>query len=167
MRATGRVPSRQARGLPPASPDLTELRGARLLNRETCGPIIPLVVLERSYSFRPLADQRTLEQAITKHLRNEIDPIAVGRNPGRLVKTLSIEARTAETAEGLRNALAIFNAEVIEQYPETFVVRVDLSPYGGADINSVLSAIQQYVAARQAGSALIDLDGRSYMMEGP
>jgi hypothetical protein len=32
------------------------------------------------------------------------------------VKTLSIEARTAD---GLRTALAIFNAEVIEQDPET------------------------------------------------
>jgi hypothetical protein len=83
------------------------------------------------------------------------------------VKTLSIEARTAEMAHGLRTALAIFNAEVIEQDPETFVVTVPLSPYGKADINSVLSAIQQYVAERQAGSAQIDLDGRTYMMEAP
>jgi hypothetical protein len=82
------------------------------------------------------------------------------------MKTLSIEARTAETAQGLRNALANFNAEVIEQ-DETFVVRVDLSPYGGVDIDSVLTAIQQYVAECQAGSALIDLDGRTYMMEAP
>jgi hypothetical protein len=82
------------------------------------------------------------------------------------VRTLSIEARTAETAQGLRSALANFNAELIER-DETFVVRVDLSPYGGVDINSALTAIQQYVADGQAGSALIDLDGRTYMMEAP
>jgi hypothetical protein len=84
-----------------------------------------------------------------------------------LVKTLSIEARTAETAQALRSALAAFNAEMIEQGPETFVVRVDLSPNSDTDIGSVLSAIQQYVAEQQAGSALIDLDGRTYMMESP
>ncbi|HEV8103847.1 MAG TPA: hypothetical protein VGP69_08945 [Gaiellaceae bacterium] len=81
------------------------------------------------------------------------------------MKTLSIEARTTETAEGLRSALANFNTEVIEQDAETFVVRVDLSLHGGVDIGSVLTAIRQYVASCQAGSALIDLDGRTYMME--
>ena len=81
------------------------------------------------------------------------------------MKTLSIEARTAETAQGLCSALANFEPEVVEQDPETFVVSVDLSLSGGADIGSVLSAIQQYVASCHAGSALIDLDGRTYMME--
>jgi hypothetical protein len=81
------------------------------------------------------------------------------------MKSLSIEARTAETAERLRSALADFEPKVIEQDPETFVVTVGLSPYGGADIGSVLSAIQRYIANCQAGSALIELDGRTYMME--
>jgi hypothetical protein len=80
---------------------------------------------------------------------------------------LSIEARTADTAQGLRSALATFNAEVVEQDPETFLVRVDLSPYGGVDIGAVLTAVQQYVAECQAGSALVDLDGCTYMMEAP
>jgi hypothetical protein len=35
------------------------------------------------------------------------------------MKRLSIEARTAETAEGLRSALANFKLEVIEQDAET------------------------------------------------
>ena len=81
------------------------------------------------------------------------------------MKSLSIEARTAETADRLRSALADFDPEVIEQDPETFVVRVDLSLHGGAGIGSVLSAIQRYIASYQAGSALIELDGRTYMME--
>ena len=81
------------------------------------------------------------------------------------MKSLSIEARTAETAQGLRSALADFEPEVIEQDPEAFVVRVDLSPYGGSDIGSVLSAIQRYIASCQARSALIELDGRTYMIE--
>jgi hypothetical protein len=82
------------------------------------------------------------------------------------MKMLSIEARTAETAQGLRGALANFEPEVIEQDDaETFVVRVNLSPSGGADVASVLSAIQKYVASRQVGSALINLDGHTYMME--
>jgi hypothetical protein len=83
------------------------------------------------------------------------------------MKTLSIEARTAETAQGLRSALADFEPEVIEQDQETFAVRVDLALYGGADIGSVLRAIQQYVASYQTGSALIDLDGCTYTMEAP
>ena len=76
------------------------------------------------------------------------------------MKTLSIEAPTAETAQSLRRALADFEPKVIEQ--ERFVVRVDLA---NADVGSVLSAIQHYVASCQAGSALIDLDGDTYMME--
>jgi hypothetical protein len=83
------------------------------------------------------------------------------------MKTLSIEARTAETAQGLRSALADFGPKVIEQDPETFVVRVDLSPHGGADIGSVLRAVQQYVRSCQAASALIELDGRTYTIEAP
>jgi hypothetical protein len=78
------------------------------------------------------------------------------------MKTLSIEARTAETAESLRRALADFEPEVIEQDTETFVVGVDLAD---AEVGSVLSAIQHYVASCQAGSALIDLDGDTYIME--
>lgn len=76
------------------------------------------------------------------------------------MKTLSIEAPTAETAQSLRRALADFEPKVIEE--ERFVVRIDLA---NADVGSVLSAIQNYVASCQAGSALIDLDGRTYMME--
>jgi len=76
------------------------------------------------------------------------------------MKTLSIEAPTAETAQSLRRALADFEPKVIEE--ERFVVRIDLA---NADVGSVLSAIQNYVASCQAGSALIDLDGDTYMME--
>ncbi len=81
------------------------------------------------------------------------------------MRTLSIQARTAETAQCLHNALATFGAEVIEQ-DDTFAVRVDLS-HGGADIGSLLNAIQRYVAECQAGSALIHLDGRTYTMAAP
>jgi hypothetical protein len=82
------------------------------------------------------------------------------------MKMLSIEAHTADTAQALRRALAAFEADVIEQDPEGFVVRVDLSPFG-ADIGPVLRVIQRYVAGCEAGSALIDLDGRTYTMESP
>ena len=78
------------------------------------------------------------------------------------MRTLSIQARTAETAHHLHKALATFGAEVIQQ-DDTFAVRVDLS-HGGAEIGSLLNVIQRHVAEWQAGSALIDLDGRTYTM---
>jgi hypothetical protein len=78
------------------------------------------------------------------------------------MKTLAIEAPTAETAQSLRRALADFAPAVIEQDAVAFVVRVDLA---GADVGSVLSAIQHYVASSQSKSALIDLDGDTYMLE--
>ena len=84
---------------------------------------------------------------------------------GRRMRTLSIQARTAETAHHLHNALATFGAEVIEQ-DDTFAVRVDLSD-AGADIASLLNAIERYVADCEAGPALIDLDGRTYTMAAP
>lgn len=77
-----------------------------------------------------------------------------------------MEIRTAEKARDLREALANFNAELTEQAPGTYSVRVDLSQ-AGADIASVLHAVQQYVTSAELGSALIDLDGCTYTMETP
>ena len=159
MGATGRVPCRQARGVP----DLTgtSRRSTRRRAAEAHHPsrlARGMLAVQTGSSGRP-------SRAITERLRSEIDPIAVGCNPRGRMKSLSIEARTAETAQGLRSALADFEPEVIEQDPKTFVVRVDLSPYGGSDIGSVLSAIQRYIASCQARSALIELDGRTYMIE--
>jgi hypothetical protein len=100
---------------------------------------------------------------MTKHLHGEISPIAVRWKAGR-VKRLSIETGSAEEADGLRGALAPFSPEVTERTHETFVVQVDLSSRGH-EVGSILHAIQEYVTARQAGPALIDWDGRTYLME--
>jgi hypothetical protein len=98
---------------------------------------------------------------LTNRLQSEIDPIAV-RWKACMVKTLSIEAASAEAAYGLHSALAPFGPELMER--ETFVVRVDLSNRED-EVGSVLHAIQEYVNARQGGPALIDWDGRTYSME--
>lgn len=82
------------------------------------------------------------------------------------MRTLSIEMGTAEKARDLWTALASFNAELTEQPPETYVVRVDLSR-AGTDITRLLNAIREYVVNAQAGFAMIDLDGKTYMLETP
>jgi predicted secreted protein len=79
------------------------------------------------------------------------------------MRTLSIEVRTVDTAYGLRSALAGFDAEVVEQAGDLFV-KVDLSD-GCVDIVSVLRAIQEFVTHRQGAPTLIDLDGKTYLMD--
>jgi hypothetical protein len=80
------------------------------------------------------------------------------------MKTLSIEVRTVDTAYGFSSALVAFNAEVIDQAGGGFLVKVDLSD-GRADIVSVLNAIHQYVSSSDVGPPVIDMDGRTYIME--
>jgi hypothetical protein len=80
------------------------------------------------------------------------------------VRTLSIEAASSASAQSLRVALAPFGADLIEHEGSGTVVRVKLSGANG-EITALLNAIQDYVSARSQGPTVIELDGRSYLMD--
>jgi hypothetical protein len=79
------------------------------------------------------------------------------------MRTLAIEARSRESAEGLRGALVAFDVELIENADGKIVVQVPLGG-GSAEIVAVLNAIQQYVE-QDREPAVIEMDGRSYLMD--
>ena len=80
------------------------------------------------------------------------------------MRTLSIEADSTESAQSICAALSAFGAEVLEREDRGTVVRVKLTGSSG-EIVSLLNAIQDYVSARSTGTAVIELDGRSYLMD--
>jgi hypothetical protein len=82
------------------------------------------------------------------------------------VVTLSIEAASSESASALCEALAEFGARVVERESGVLVVRVKLGGASG-QIVAVLNAIQEYVTAREGGPTMIELNGRSYLMDAP
>jgi hypothetical protein len=82
------------------------------------------------------------------------------------MRTISIEAASPESAHVLSAALAAFGPQVFEQEPGAAVVQVDITG-GSSQIVAILNAIQEQVNARADGPALIDLDGRSYVMDAP
>ena len=82
------------------------------------------------------------------------------------MRTLSIEAASRDSADGLCAALAAFRPHVLEQDAGGPVVRVQVSG-GGGEIVALLNAIQAYVTSRSKGPTVIDLDGRSYVIEPP
>jgi hypothetical protein len=80
------------------------------------------------------------------------------------MRMLSIEADSSASAEDLCAALAGFGAEVLAEQNGGTVVRVRLTGSSG-EIVVLLNAIQDYVSARSTGPALIEMDGRSYLMD--
>jgi len=87
-----------------------------------------------------------------------------GKSPW--VNTLSLEVPTSEAADSIAHALAAFTPKLIAQGTDAFVVKVDLSG-GSCDIAALLHAIQDWFAGVDTGRALIDLDGRTYLMDRP
>lgn len=77
------------------------------------------------------------------------------------MQTLSIEAASRESADKLRTALDAFGAEVDAARP---VVRVALTR-GSEEIVELLNAIRRYVEGQAERTAVIELDGRSYLMD--
>ena len=80
------------------------------------------------------------------------------------MRTLSIETDSSESAHDLCGALAGFGAEVLDGENGGAAVRVRLVGSSG-DIVALLNVIQDYVSARSTGPALIEMDGRSYLMD--
>jgi hypothetical protein len=76
------------------------------------------------------------------------------------MRTLTIEAASLQSAQGLYSALSDFSVELIEYEDGKYRVAVDLT---GNDrhIVRVLDAVERYVTDRGGGPARLDLDGRN------
>jgi hypothetical protein len=81
------------------------------------------------------------------------------------MRSLSVETVSRESADHLCGALSAFGAEVVEK-PGSIVVHVPLKG-GGAELVAILNAIQDHVKARMTGTAVVELDGQSYLMDSP
>jgi hypothetical protein len=78
------------------------------------------------------------------------------------MRMLTIEASSPQSADDLSDALAAFDAEVVDGGKGFPGVRVPLDE--SQRTSAVLNAIQQYVIERDCGPARIDLDGDCYML---
>jgi len=78
------------------------------------------------------------------------------------MRILTIEVSSPQSAHDLYDALAAFDAEVVEGGDGTRGVRVQLDDRRRT--SAVLTAIQQYVIERDCSPTRIDLDGDCYML---
>jgi hypothetical protein len=80
------------------------------------------------------------------------------------MRTISVEAPSPESASALSAALAAFGPHVFEQNPGGPVVQVETTG-GSSQVVAILNAMQEHVNASADGPTLVDLDGRSYVMD--
>ena len=78
------------------------------------------------------------------------------------VQTLTIKARSTESARGLLVALSMFHPELVEGEDGGQSVMVDLG--NDQDIVAVLNALERYVSDRAHGPVPLELGGRTYTM---
>ncbi len=79
------------------------------------------------------------------------------------MRALTIEARSIESANGLYNALARFQPELLGSEDEGYRIAVELGSFD-RQVVAVLDAIEEYVSERHDGPACVDLDGRRYTL---
>ena len=79
------------------------------------------------------------------------------------MRSLTIEAKSIESARGLFDALSGFAPELTGGEEEGYRIRVEL---GSVDrqIVGVLDAVQRHVSERRAEPARVELDGRGYVL---
>jgi hypothetical protein len=80
------------------------------------------------------------------------------------MRMLTIEASSPQSARDLYQALATFDAEMVDGGDGIRSVTVPLADH--RQIAAVLSAIHQYVVERDCSPARIDLDGDCYVLHG-
>jgi len=79
------------------------------------------------------------------------------------VQTLTIKARSLESADALFVALSKFHPEMINGENGSHSVTIALG--SDSDIVAALNAIEQHVTDRGDGLARLELDGHTYMMQ--
>jgi len=135
---------------------LVELEGARFAevrpraSASADGAVGPL----RSY------DVLTTREPASNAARRQQEGVQSARGTAA-VKALTIETASQQCATALHEALSRFRPELVGDAAH-WRVRV---PLAGRDVVEILNVIEQHVVARASGPALVDLDGRSYMLE--
>ena len=79
------------------------------------------------------------------------------------MRSLTIEAMTAESAQGFRSALSEFETELTETNDGRYLVKVALTRSDRA-IVLVLHALEDYLTHRVGGPAKLRLEGNEYTM---
>ncbi|HEY1514232.1 MAG TPA: hypothetical protein VGF66_10810 [Gaiellaceae bacterium] len=79
------------------------------------------------------------------------------------MKTLTIKARTLESARGFLAGLASFDAELHEADDGSYLVEITLSG-PDCEIVSVLNALEDFVTNRVREPAEVGLAGRTYTL---
>lgn len=79
------------------------------------------------------------------------------------MQTLTIKAKTLESAHGFLTGLAGFRAELQEAEDGSYLVQIALGR-SDREIIAVLNAIEEYVTNRAEGPAEVGLAGRSYTL---
>jgi hypothetical protein len=79
------------------------------------------------------------------------------------MRSLTIEAVSADSAQGFRSALSEFETELVETEDGRYLVKVALT---GSDraIVLVLHALEDYLTRRGDGPAKLRLEGTEYTM---
>jgi hypothetical protein len=80
------------------------------------------------------------------------------------MRSLTVEARSLESARSLYDALSEFHPQLTGSADEGYYVTVELGSVDRVTV-AVLDAIQRYVSRRADGPARVELDGRSYTLE--
>lgn len=80
------------------------------------------------------------------------------------METITIRAASPESARGMLAALSRFRAERVRRADGFYEVVISMKGETG-EIVAILNALEEYVTARAAGPARLELGGRSYVMD--
>ena len=79
------------------------------------------------------------------------------------MRKLTIEAASSESARHIRDALARFDPELLDDGGGVPSVAVAIRD--DSQLIEVLNAIEQHITARSQGPAVVDLGGRKYRLD--
>ena len=79
------------------------------------------------------------------------------------MRTLTIEARSRDSADGFYTALKEFGPELVETECGEFAVKVDLSR--DTNVHDVLNALVDHVSERDGGSAVVALGDERHILK--
>jgi hypothetical protein len=79
------------------------------------------------------------------------------------MRTLTIEANSAESAQGFIEALSAFDALLIDGGDDGYYVKVSVTG-DDQEVVHLLNTLEQHVTERARGPAQIEVEGHSYTM---
>jgi hypothetical protein len=79
------------------------------------------------------------------------------------MRSITVEARSLESALGIVDALSEFHPELIGSDEEGYGVLIELGSFD-RQVIAVLDALEGYITNRNNGPARVELDGRRYTL---